>query len=341
MKKIKTVDAVGHMLCHDITQIIKDVKAGVLFKKGHVVKDEDIEKLLSVGKDHLYIYETNDQMLHENEAAEILYQVCAGSGMKKTPVHEGKIEVITDLHGLLKVDVHRLKQINELGDLIIATRHNNTVVKQGEKLAGTRIIPLTISKEKMAEVVKIATDKPLLEVKAFHAFKVGVIITGNEVYHQRIKDTFTPVIKQKLAVYGLEITSHQIVPDDVEAIKVALSKCRSLGMELILCTGGMSVDPDDVTPTAIKKSGAEILTYGVPVLPGSMLLIGYFETGIPVMGLPGCVMYAGVTSFDLMLPRILAKDTISKDELAHLGHGGLCLKCPTCTFPHCEFGKGS
>ena len=341
MKKIKTVDAVGHVLCHDITQIIKDVKTGVLFKKGHVVKNEDIEKLLSVGKDHLYIYEIDDKIFHENEAAEILYQACASSGMKKTSVHEGKIEVITDLHGLLKVDVHRLKQINELGDLIIATRHNNTVVKQGEKLAGMRIIPLTISKEKMAEVIKIATDKPLLEVKAFHAFKVGVIITGNEVYHQRIKDTFTPVIKQKLAAYDLEINSHHIVPDDVEAIKVALSKCHSLGMELILCTGGMSVDPDDVTPIAIKESGAEILTYGAPVLPGSMLLIGYFEAGIPVLGLPGCVMYADVTSFDFMLPRILAKDTISKSELAHLGHGGLCLKCPKCTFPHCEFGKGS
>lgn len=342
MKKIKTKDAVGHILCHDITQIVKDVKAGVLFKKGHVVREVDIEPLLSVGKDHLYIYEVNDNMLHENEAAEILYQVCAGQSesMTPTPVHEGKIEVVANRHGLLKVDIERLREINELGNLIIATRHTNTVIKQGDKLAGTRIIPLTIAKEKLSQVMKIAGDKPLLEIKEFHSFKVGVITTGNEVYHKRIKDTFTPVIGEKLAHYKMKIDYHKVVPDDVCKIKAALSECCQQGIELIICTGGMSVDPDDVTPTAIKASGAQILTYGTPVLPGSMLLVGYMDNETPILGLPGCVMYASTTSFDLLFPRILAKDTLTKKEIAMLGHGGLCLKCPTCTFPHCEFGKG-
>ena len=341
MKKIKTIDAVGHVLCHDITQIIKDVKDGPVFKKGHVVREEDIEVLLSVGKDHLYIYEADESMLHENDAADILYNVCKNDYMKPTEVKEGKIEVIATEGGLLKVDIDRLQQINEIGEIIIATRHNNTVIKANDKLAGTRIIPLMIHKDKLEQVKAIHNEQPLLEIKPFHHFKVGVITTGNEVYYGRIKDMFTPVIKNKLAKYNLEINHHIIVNDDIEKIQAAISECRDLGMELIICTGGMSVDPDDLTPGAIKASGAEILTYGAPVLPGAMFLLGYFEDGTPIVGLPGCVMYAKATSFDLMFPRILAKDTITKKEIAALGHGGLCLKCPVCTFPHCEFGKGS
>ena len=341
MKKIRTKDAVGYVLSHDITQIIKDVKAGVLFKKGHVVRDVDIEKLLSVGKEHLYIYEVNDKMLHEDEAVAILFQACTGgsAAMTPTPVSEGKIEVIANKSGLLKVDTERLQQINEIGNLIIATRHNNSVVKKGEKLAGVRIIPLVIEKEKIAAVTTVANNKPLLEIKEFHPFKVGVIITGNEIYHGRISDTFTPVIQEKLAAYNLRIDYHKIVPDDVCEIKDMITEFCEQGAGLIICTGGMSVDPDDVTKAAIKESGAEVLSYGTPVLPGSMLLIGYLENHIPILGIPGCVMYASTTSFDLILPRILAKDTITTTEIAQLGHGGLCLKCFTCTFPHCGFGK--
>ena len=340
MKVIKTKDAVGHVLCHDITQIVKDVRDGVLFKKGHVVQEEDIEKLLSVGKDHLYIYESDENMIHENEAAKTLYKACANASMKPSAIREGKIEVIADQDGLLKVDIERLQQINELGDLIIATRHNHTVVKKGDKLAGTRIIPLMIHQEKLTKVEDIANNKPLLDIKPLHPFKVGLVTTGTEVFEKRIKDTFTPVIEQKLANYHLKVDYHKIVPDKIETIQAAITECLDQGAELIICTGGMSVDPDDLTPGAIKATGADIITYGTPVLPGAMLLVGYFPNGTPIIGLPGCVMYADTTGFDLLFPRILAKDSITKKEIARLGHGGLCLKCKTCIFPHCEFGKG-
>ncbi len=341
MKKIKTQDAIGHVLCHDITQIVKGVSCGRKFKKGHVVKAEDIDVLLSLGKDHLFVFEADENMVHENDAAQQLYDICKNEHMKPTEVKEGKIEIIATKRGLLKVDVDRLEDVNALGEMIIATRHNNTVVNPNDKLAGTRIIPLLIEKEKLAPLETIHNNKPLLEIKPFHHFKVGVITTGNEVYHGRIKDTFTPVIAKKLADYNLEINRHHVVSDDVDQIKAAIADCRDNGIEFIICTGGMSVDPDDLTPSAIKQSGANILTYGAPVLPGAMLLIGYFEDNMPIVGLPGCVMYADATSLDLMLPRILAKDEITKREIAKLGHGGLCLKCPVCTFPHCEFGKGS
>ena len=343
MQKIKTQDAVGQVVCHDITQTIKAVKTGVLFKKGHIVQEADIEKLLAVGKDHLYIYEANAQMLHENEAAKLLYQACAGewASMKPTPVQEGKIEVIATRAGLLKVDTKRLQLVNEIGNLIIATRHNNTVVKAGDTLAGMRIIPLVIAKEIMTKLASISNQEPLLQIKEFQRFTVGVIITGNEVYHGRIADTFTEVIALKLQNYHLKIDYHRVVPDEVDAIKSAIEAFCEQGVQLIICTGGMSVDPDDVTPLAIKKAGAKILTYGAPVLPGSMLLIGYLKNDIPILGLPGCVMYAKTTSFDLIFPRILAKDPLTNAEIAAFGHGGLCRKCHNCTFPHCEFGKGS
>jgi len=339
MKKVKTIDAVGHTLCHDVTQVVKDFRAGALFKKNHVVKEEDIEKLLSAGKYHLYIYEVNEDMLHENDAAKILYELCANKKMKSSEVNEGKIEVIAEIDGLFKVDTKRLQAINELGDIIIATRHQNTVVKKGDRLAGTRVIPLIIPKDKLTEAKKIAGSKSLFDIMPFYSFKVGVITVGNEIYYGRIQDTFTSVIEEKLKNYNLKIDKHVVVKDDSSEIKSAIHKFKEEGTKLIICTGGMSVDADDLTPSAIASSGADILTYGTPVLSGSMLLIGYFEDGTPILGLPACVMYAKATSFDLVFPRILAKDKITKKELSTLGHGGLCLKCPVCRFPHCQFGK--
>ena len=341
MKKIKTIDAIGHVLCHDITQIIKDVKAGVLFQKGHIVKEEDVEPLLLAGKDHLYIYEIDESTIHENDAAEILYSVCANGNMEATAVKEGKIEVVAREDGLLKVDIERLRLINGLGEIIIATRHMNTVVKKGDKLAAMRVVPLIINKSKLDEVSKIGNNQPLLEIQPFNQFKVGVITTGNEIYYKRIEDTFTPVIVNKLAEYGLEINYHKVVSDDLEMIKDTIKECKESGAELIICTGGMSVDPDDLTPTAIKESGANLLTYGTPVLPGAMLLLAYFDDGTPIMGLPGCVMYANATSFDLFLPRVIAKNVITREEIASLGHGGLCLRCQVCRYPQCGFSRGN
>jgi len=336
MKTIKTTEAVGHIICHDITQIILGERSGVLFKKGHIVKEEDIALLLSVGKEHLFVYEQSDDEIHENEAAQILYEACASEYMKPSEVHEGKIEIIATHRGLLKVDVDKLAKVNSLGEMIIATRHNNTVVNPGDKLAGTRIIPLVIKSEKLDPV---RNTRGILQIKPFHHFKTAVITTGSEVAKGRIKDTFTPVIEQKLAAYGLTVDNHKIITDDLDQIKEAILEAKEQGAELIICTGGMSVDPDDRTPGAIKATGANILTYGTPVLPGAMLLVAYLDD-IPVLGLPGCVMYAKATAFDLIFPRILAKDTITKQEIASLGHGGLCLKCLVCTYPHCEFGKG-
>ena len=297
MKLMKTEEAVGHVLCHDITQIIKDEKKGPVFRKGHIIRPEDVPVLLSVGKDHIYIWENDETMLHEDEAAAILRDLCMSENMHATEPKEGKIELIADIDGLLLIDVERLRAVNALGDMMIATRASGFVVKKGDKLCGTRVIPLVIAKERMEKAKAAAGSEPLMRLVSLKAKKVGVVTTGNEVYYGRIQDTFT-------------------------------------------CSGGMSVDPDDKTPLAIKNTGADIVSYGSPVLPGAMFLVSYMPDGRPVCGLPGCVMYAKRTIFDLLLPYLMTDTPITREMLAGLGHGGLCLNCKVCHFPNCGFGKG-
>lgn len=351
MKLIQTVDAEGAVLCHDITQIIKGVTKDAVFRKGHVVTKEDIPVLLSVGKDQLYVWEKEEGMLHENEAAEVLCAMCRGSHMECSQAKEGKIELTASCDGLLKVDNSGLKAVNGFGQMMIASRHGNFAVKKGDKLAGTRIIPLIIEEEKM-EAAKLAASqatggRPILELKPFVHKKVGIITTGNEVFYGRIEDTFTPVIEEKLGVFDTEIIDHVTWNDDDTKVTASILDMIGKGADIVVCTGGMSVDPDDKTPLAIKNTGARIVSYGAPVLPGAMFLLAYYEVNegghsrtAAVMGLPGCVMYAKRTIFDLVLPRIMADDEVTADDLAALGQGGLCLNCPVCTFPNCGFGKG-
>ena len=340
MKLIQTEAAVGHVLCHDITQIIKGVTKDAVFRKGHIVTPEDIPVLLSVGKEHLYVWENSENMLHEDEAAEILRALCQGPNMHATPPKEGKIELVADIDGLLLVDTERLRAVNSLGEMMIATRSSGFAVKKGDKLCGTRVIPLVIEKEKMARAEQVAGGPPLLQLLPFRPRKYGLVTTGGEVFHGRIQDTFTPVIQEKLAEFGCEMTAHEILDDDHQAITAAVNGMLAGGAELVLCTGGMSVDPDDKTPLAIKNTGANMVSYGAPVLPGAMFLLAYTGDGRPICGLPGCVMYAKRTIFDLVLPYLLADVPVTPALLAGLGHGGLCLNCPECRFPNCMFGKG-
>lgn len=339
MKLIRTEDAVGQVLCHDMTQIIPGQYKGPRFKKGHIVTAEDIPVLLSMGKENLYVFELGAGMLHENDAAERMCAMCRNDGMERGEIGEGKIELFAAHDGLFRVDRERLDAVNAIDELMIATRHGNTAVKAGDKLAGTRVIPLVIEEKKLLEAEKIVDGKPLLELLPFKLRRAGIVTTGSEVFHGRIEDKFTPAVERKLAAFGIEATEHAVVDDGLENIRAAIDAMRKTDVDLILCTGGMSVDPDDNTPGAIKASGARIVTYGAPVLPGAMFLLGYFDDGRPVMGLPGCVMYAKSTIFDIVLPRVAAGIELTRRDFTTLGEGGLCLGCERCTYPNCGFGK--
>ena len=340
MKLLRVEDAVGQVLCHDITQIIPGVTKDAVFRKGHIIRAEDIPVLLRVGKEHIYVWENNENMLHENDAADILRALCQGPHMRASAPKEGKIELTAEADGLLLVDTERLRAVNALGDMMIATRAGGFPVKKGDKLCGTRVIPLVIEKAKMERARKAAGPDPLLQLIPFRPRPFGVVTTGSEVKKGLIQDAFTPVLVDKLAEYGCELAAHAVCGDDADEITAAIAKMADEGAELILCTGGMSVDPDDRTPLAIRNAGAAIVSYGAPVLPGAMFLMAYLPDGRPVCGLPGCVMYAKRTIFDLVLPRLLADVPVTPQWLAGLGHGGLCLGCDVCYFPNCGFGKG-
>ncbi|MEG2420939.1 MAG: molybdopterin-binding protein [Oscillospiraceae bacterium] len=340
MNCIETIHAAGHVLCHDLTQIIPGVTKDARFRKGHIVTEEDIPVLLSMGKDHLYVWEKTPGTLHENEAAERLAALCGSENMTRSAVKEGKIELNAACDGLFRVDVARLEAVNRQDQVMIATRHTNTAVRQGDKLAGTRVIPLVIAEDRLLAAETAAGSAPLLSLLPFVRKTAAIITTGGEVFHGRIQDQFTPIVAQKLAEFGIAVLSQVLCDDKPDEIAAAIAAARALGPDLILCTGGMSVDPDDRTPLAIRQSGADIISYGAPVLPGAMFLLGYFADGTPICGLPGCVMYAKATIFDLVLPRLLAEVPVTRSDLAALGHGGLCLSCPVCHYPNCSFGKG-
>jgi len=340
VKKIKTEEAVGSILCHDLTRIVKDEVKETAFRKGHIIREEDISLLLSMGKEHIFVWEKQEGMIHENEAALLLYDLCKNEYMEATEVKEGKIELIATKDGFFQVDVDILNQINMLDEIMIATRMGNLPVKAGDKLAGMRVIPLVIEEEKLKKAKEIAGDKPILKITPFKNLKAGIVTTGSEVFSGRIKDTFTPVIRNKLSHQGIEVIGHVVIDDDTDKISSAILDFKEKGAEVIICTGGMSVDPDDLTPSAIKRSGAKIISYGAPVLPGAMFLLAYFEDKTPILGVPGCAMYHKTTIFDIMLPYVAAGVEIDKSHLAKLGYGGLCLDCEVCNYPNCQFGKG-
>lgn len=339
MKLLRTEAAVGQVLCHDITQIIPGVKKDAVFRKGHIITEKDIPVLLSVGKEHVYVWEKEEGMLHENEAAEILFGLCRGKYMHGTDVKEGKIELIADCDGVLKIEREKLAAVNRLGQMMIASRHANFPVERGDTLAGTRVIPLVIEQEKMEAARRAAAGGPIFQILPYTMKKAGLVTTGNEVYKGRIADSFSPVVKEKLAEYGIETAMHEICSDDHEQITAAIRRMAEAGMEMVICTGGMSVDPDDRTPLAISHAAERIVTYGAPVLPGAMFLLAYGAGNLPILGLPGCVMYAKRTIFDLVLPRLAAGEILEEADFTELGEGGLCLSCPVCTFPNCGFGR--
>ncbi len=338
MKEVAVEQAVGTVLAHDITQIIPGRYKGPKFKKGHIIAEEDIPLLLSMGKKHLFVLEKNDTDVHENEAAYRIASKAADEGIELTEPSEGKIELKAAVTGLLKIDRERLYQLVSQDEIMFATIHENIVVRQGEKLAGTRIIPLFVAEEVLKKAEAILGDTPIVKIVPLKEMKVGVVTTGSEVYNGIIKDAFGPVLVEKFGNLGSKVEKQLFADDDDEMIADCIRQLIDEGMDIVGITGGMSVDPDDRTPSGIRKAGGEVISYGAPVLPGAMFMLSYIGD-VPVVGLPGCVMYSRTSIFDLIVPRLLAGERITKQDINGLAHGGLCLNCKTCTFPVCGFGK--
>ena len=341
LKKIKLTDAVGTKLAHDITEIRPGEFKGPAFRKGHKVCNEDLCHLQKLGKNHLYLIDLEEDEIHENEAAAIVAEGLAGEGISwENNPKEGKIGFHAAKDGLLGINTAGLAAFNMVEEVMCATLHNYTLVKKGELVAATRAIPLVMKRAPIERAAAIAAqDGGVLKVRSLKQAKAGLVITGNEVYHGLIEDRFAPVLIEKITELGSKVDSVVFAPDDPEKISEGIKSHLENECDLLLLTGGMSVDPDDVTRHGIRLAGAKEIHYGASALPGAMFLMAYLGE-VPLMGVPACGLHHQVTVLDLVLPRILVGERIGKAELAFLGHGGLCRDCPECSYPHCPFGKG-
>ncbi|MGI6451855.1 MAG: molybdopterin-binding protein [Desulfitobacteriia bacterium] len=340
MKKVSVQDAVGLTLCHDITKVVPGEFKGRAFRRGHVIRPEDVEELKKLGKEHIFVWEENAGEIHEDEAAVRIAQAVGGANITYTQPQEGKTLLQATIRGLLKINSALLREINSIESITVTCRPNNYPVHPGDKVAAGRIIPLVIKEDKLKQLEELCqAQEPVFQVRPYKKLKVGIVITGNEVFTGRIEDKFGPVINKKLQAYETEILGQVYCPDVITRLDEAVASFLRQKADLIILTGGMSVDPDDLTPGAIKNSGAEVITYGAPIQPGNMFMLAY-KGQTALIGVPGAAIYFPTTVLDVILPRIFAGDIITKEDFIRLGEGGLCLGCEVCTYPRCYFGRG-
>ncbi|MEG0371292.1 MAG: molybdopterin-binding protein [Clostridium sp.] len=339
IKKVSVDDAIGMVLVHDMTKIVPGEFKGPAFKKGHIIREEDISELKSMGKNHIYILELDKNTIHENEASVRIANAAKGEGIELVGPSEGKVNFLSKNRGLLKINIEALERINEIEGVVLATLHTNTLVEEGKVLAGAKLIPLVCEEEKIKEVENICREfGSVVSVKPVKDYKVGVVVTGTEVYDGIIKDKFGPLLRKKADEYGCTIVDVLYARDDEEMIRGCIDNLLARGCEIIITSGGMSVDPDDLTPSVISQVADEIVTYGSPVIPGAMFMIAY-KADVPILGLPACGMFFKVTVFDIVFKRLIAGERITKKDMASLAHGGLCQSCKVCHYPICPFGN--
>ena len=340
IKKIPVEKAVGYVIPHDLTKIVPGEYKGPFFRKGHLIVPEDIPHLLDAGKTHLNLISLGPNEIHEDEAITRLAQAVAGANITSDAPKEGRINLRSNIRGLLKINKKTLEALNSIPNAVVSTLHNNELVEARQIVAAVKVVPLVVKKS-LVERAENLTQKneSVVAVKPLQKMKLGTVIVASEVFYGRIEDRFAPVLRKKAEHYNLEMVGESVAPDDLKIIKNEILAKIEIGAQIVIAAGGMSVDADDLTPSAIRATGAKVVTYGSPVLPGGMFMLAYLN-GIPIIGLPACGMSAQNTILDLIMPRLLAGEILTKKDFTVLGYGGLCRSsCPECTFPVCSFGK--
>jgi methylmalonyl-CoA mutase cobalamin-binding subunit len=338
-KTVKVEDAIGMAIAHDLTKIVPNEYKGPAFKKGHIISSDDVQKLKDMGKYHIYVLEIEEGVIHENEAADRIAACAVGNGLICSKPSEGKITIKSSIDGVLKINSEALFEVNSVDQVMFSTIHGNSVLEKDKKVAGTRVIPLVIDEKQIEKVQNICREKgPLIWARPFLNKKAGIVVTGSEVFDGRIKDKFGPVMEEKFRKLGIEVLATEYSRDDAEMTAGKIENLIKQGAEIIICAGGMSVDPDDLTPAAIKAVSDEVVTYGAPVLPGAMFMLAY-KGDVAIMGVPACAMFHRATALELVLPRIITGERMSKGDIVRMGEGGFCLGCDVCTYPVCPFGK--
>ena len=337
MKKVRTEDAVGMTLCHDLTEM-RDGFKGAAFRRGHIITPEDIPHMLDIGKRTVFVWEENAGEIHEEDAALRMAAMAPVPGAHYTDPAEGKVLLLADTPGMFRVNTDLLRQINAIGDLTVSTLPDHYPVRPGMRLASMRIVPLVTQEAQIREAEALCAGKKLLDLLPFRPLTAGIIITGSEIYHGRIQDKFEAVARKKLSAYPGRILGATVCDDDLDMLVGAARGFLDQGADFLVFSGGMSVDPDDLTPSAIRRLGCDVVSRGVPSQPGNMTLVAYLGD-IPVLGVPGAAISLPTTIFDVLLPQLYAGIRFTRDDLIALGDGGLCQLCPACHFPNCTFGR--
>ncbi|AND84046.1 molybdopterin biosynthesis protein [Clostridium tyrobutyricum] len=340
MKKIKAKDAVGMSICHDMTRIIPGKSKGVAFKKGHIITEDDLSILEKMGKENIYVYEDKPGFIHEDDSAlRIGNAICNSREFDFSDIKEGKLNIHSKRSGLIKIDREKLYELNRIEDISITTVYDNIIVSEGEKIASCRIIPMFTKKINIKKLEGICSFGKLFSVKPFLKKKIHLIITGNEIFKGLVEDAFYDTLKPKIEYYGSSIIRTLKLPDDDKLIENQIIRSVEQGADIVICTGGMSVDEDDLTPTSIIRASNEVITHGAPVQPGNMFMLAY-RNKIPIVGIPTAAIYNKITLFDKVLPMLLCNEKPDGDFFIKLSLGGLCRSCSECHYPNCTYCKG-
>ncbi len=347
LRAVPVKEAVGSHVLHDMTRIVPGREKDAAFTAGQKLSAGDICRLQQMGRNRIYVQEGNrnlENWVHEDDVARTFARQMPGNGVEvEAPPREGKVNFRATRSGMLLVDTERLERFNLVPDVMCATRHTYSLVGQGTRIAGTRAIPLYLSRPGLLKALAALEGGPLFQVKPLRRAKVGILVTGTEVFQGLIQDRFAPIITDKVRQFHCDVVKTLLAPDDAAIIAQSVRELLSAGADLVITTAGLSVDPDDVTRRGLSDAGLQDTLYGVAALPGTMSLIGRINGkngGAQVLGVPACALFFKTTAFDLLLPRLLADVSITRLDLARIGHGGLCMECRTCIFPHCSFGKG-
>lgn len=344
LQAVPVAEAVGKNALHDMTRIEPGVSKGPAFVAGQVISGGDLCRLQLMGRNRVYVQDgvavpDPAEWVHENDVALAFAQLMPGANVQPNEsVREGKIGFKAAVNGLFQVDVTRLEAFNRVPDVMCATRHHGSILQAGTQVAASRAIPLYLSHGHFLRAKNVLAQGPLFSVLPLRAAKIGVLVTGTEVFQGIIEDRFAPLVEQKALALGCEVVHSVKAPDDAAAIEKAVHELLNSGADLIITTAGLSVDPDDVTRKGLLDAGLENMLYGMPLLPGAMSLVGTLGKA-QVLGVPACALFHKTTAMDVLLPYLLANAPISRELLSSFGHGGLCMECKSCSYPKCPFAK--
>jgi len=336
--KVSTIsieDAVGLPLAHDLTQVDAERQTkGARFRRGHLLAPEDLPVLRKMGRLNLSVLDLEEGEVHEDEAARSLADALCGEGLEIEGPEEGRCRLVSTRKGVARFDPEMVKRVNLDREWSFGTCPANAIVKPGSTVAAFRILPLALKRASLERAVRESSP---FSVRPFLPLGVGLVTTGSEIKAGLVKDAVCGKLLRKLEELGGSFAGQRFCGDGAEEIRESVRELLHAGADIVICTGGMSVDADDRTPEAIRSVADEVLFRGVPAMPGSNLMLARAGESW-VVGAPACAAHDERTALDRLLIALFA-GLGEEIDVKNWGIGGLCSRCRVCSFPDCDFAR--